>query len=282
MARRSRGPSAPAIASLVLLVLLGAAVAVLVTQLRDRDETTTDATPTTTSSQPSITQTMTGTMPQPSRLLVYFVRDGRMGAASRSVAATKAVGRAALDALLQGPTPDEEAAGLTTQLPNTITIESLTIENGHATVQLAEDVTQLGRAQLVFTLTQFSSVKDVVVATPSVRARPVRRRAFEAVSPIILVERPTPGETVTSPLLVEGTSNTFEANLQLELTDADGKVLAKRFLTATSGTGTRGTFSGPLEFAQPAAGTGLFLLAFENSAENGERVNIIKIPLVAG
>jgi class 3 adenylate cyclase len=73
-----------------------------------------------------------------------------------------------------------------------------------------------------------------------------------------------------------------EAFIQLELTDADGNVLAKRFLTATSGTGTRGTFTGTLAFPQQPSGTGLVLTAFEDSAENGQRIHIVQIPLVAG
>jgi Immunoglobulin-like domain of bacterial spore germination len=110
---------------------------------------------------------------------------------------------------------------------------------------------------------------------------PQTRKALEDLSPIILVEEPTPGETVTSPFEVSGTANTFEATLQLQLTDGDGNTLSKQFLTATSGSGTRGTFSGLLPFKAPA-GTHLMLHAYEDSAENGQRIHEVKIPLVAG
>ena len=47
---------------------------------------------------------------------------------------------------------------------------------------------------------------------------------------------------MSSPLRVTGTANTFEATFNYELNDTDGKVVDKNFVTATSGTGTRGTF----------------------------------------
>ncbi|MDX6515613.1 MAG: hypothetical protein QOH73_1279 [Gaiellaceae bacterium] len=278
---RKRGPSTPFLVALVLLVLLLVAGGTLALLLRNRDDST--ATPTTA---PATTDTTTGTTttttPAPTRLLVYFVRDGAMGAAGRPVSATPAVGKAALEALLAGPTSEEQAHGLRTEIPSGAALESLAITNGRATAKLSSDLTPLASAEVVFTLTQFPTVHDVVVVTPSGASKPLDRKKLEDLSPLILVESPTPGDAVTSPLRISGTANTFEATLQLELTNTDGKVLAKRFLTATSGTGTRGTFGGTLRFARQDAGTGLVLTAYEDSAENGARVHVVQIPLVAG
>jgi hypothetical protein len=279
--RKRRQPSTPFFVALALLLLLLVAGAALALLLRDRDRSASPGTATSTTNGASTT-TGTTTTSAPTRLLVYFVRDGAMGAAGRRVGATPAVGKAALDALLSGPTPDEQADGLNTAIPSGAALESLAIADGRATVKLSMDLSELARAEVVFTLTQFSTVHDVVVQTPAGASKPLNRKRLESLSPIILVEAPTPGEAVTSPLRISGTSNTFEATLQLELTDADGNVLAKRFLTATSGTGTRGTFTGTLAFPQQPSGTGLVLTAFEDSAENGQRIHIVQIPLVAG
>ncbi len=72
-----------------------------------------------------------------------------------------------------------------------------------------------------------------------------------------------------------GTANTFEATFQYELLDADGNVIDKNFVTATSGTGTRGTF----EFTTGEFDDAATLVVFENSAEDGSRIHEVEIPL---
>ena len=76
-----------------------------------------------------------------------------------------------------------------------------------------------------------------------------------------------------------GTANTFEANFQYELTDTDGLIVDQNFVTATSGTGTRGTFDFATEaFTVPFDGVGA-LIVFESSAKDGSRINLVEIPL---
>src|SRR5439155_11042056 len=100
----------------------------------------------------------------------------------------------------------------------------------------------------------------------------------EDLTPLILVESPLPNETVTSPLHASGTANTFEATFEYDLVDADGKVIAHHFVTATSGSGTRGTFdfTAPFQVEQPGPGK---LVVYERSAANGARVHSSEIPV---
>jgi hypothetical protein len=275
--RRRRGPGTPFVVAVVLLLLLLVAAGAFLLVLHSDNSATPLTQETTTTAATTATGATTTTPAATTTFLAYFVRDGVVGAAQRSIPHTSTVGTAALGQLLDGPTADEQGAHLTTAIPSGTTLDALTIADGVATVKLSHDLEPLAKAQVVFTLTQFPSVRRVAIDG----AKPLDRKALESLSPIILVESPTPNETVTSPLTVRGTANTFEATLQLELTDVDGKVLAKRFLTATSGTGTRGTFSGRLAFSADA-GTGLVLRAFEDSAENGQRIHVVEIPLVAG
>jgi germination protein M len=107
----------------------------------------------------------------------------------------------------------------------------------------------------------------------------LRRSDFERFTPAILVESPLAYDEVASPLRVTGTANTFEATFAYELTDTDGRIVDANFVTATSGTGTRGTFdftTGP--FTVPFDGFGA-LIVFENSAKDGSRINLVEIPL---
>jgi hypothetical protein len=255
-------------AGLLVLLLVGGGVLGVVLRNHGGSDTTTAAV---------TSRTSTGTTTLRTAVVVYFVRDGKMGAAGRTVPKTPAIGSAALEELFAGPTDSEQASGLSTAVPAETKVESLDISAGLATVKVNHALDQVGTAQVVFTLTHFPSVKRVAVNG----GPPQTRKALEDLSPIILVEEPTPDETVTSPFEVSGTSDTFEATLQLQLTDGDGNVLSKQFVTATSGTGTRGTFSGLLPFEAPA-GTHLVLHAYEDSAEDGSRIHEVTIPLVAG
>ena len=86
-----------------------------------------------------------------------------------------------------------------------------------------------------------------------------------------------PDETVSSPIRATGTANTFEATFQYDVVGPGGKVLATHFATATSGSGTRGTF----DFTtKPFSATGDgALVVYELSAKDGSRIHEVRIPL---
>ena len=132
-------------------------------------------------------------------------------------------------------------------------------------------------AQVVYTLTQFPTVRKWCSRLLPDEAQ-VGRADFEEFTPSVLVESPTLGEQVSSPIRITGTANTFEATFNVEVVDAQGRVLGKRFVTATSGTGTRGTFDAEVPFKATGAGPGT-LVVFELSAEDGSRMNELEIPL---
>jgi hypothetical protein len=228
-----------------------------------------------TTTQETATETGTSsTTTQPSQVAVrvYFLRDGKVAPVQRDVTGP-AVGSAAVRELLEGPTRDDP--GVESAMPNGTQLESLSISSGVATVQLSEEPSDdAARAQLVYTLTQFPTVKRVDLGAD----RPVGRRAFENETPAVLVESPLPDESVESGFAVRGTANTFEATFNYELKDASGKVLRKNFVTATSGSGTRGTFAFrvPYTLDKPQEGR---LVVFELSAEDGSRINESEIPL---
>jgi germination protein M len=184
---------------------------------------------------------------------VYFLRDGKVWPVSREVEQTD-VGTA-VDELMAGPTDREQAElNVTSEVP-------------------AEDAepSKAGLAQLVYTMTQFASADSVEL----VGGATYTRADFEEQTPLILVESPLAYEEVSSPLRVTGTANTFEATFQYELKDSSGKVVDEHFVTATSGTGTRGTFDFTTKPFEDAGS----LVVFELSAKDGSRVNEVEIPL---
>lgn len=188
-------------------------------------------------------------------LTIYGAKDGKLVAERRLVPRTQALARAALEAL-----------GLS--------VDSLEIAGGTATVGLTPAPTGLAIAQVVFTLTEFATVQRVAIG-----GQTLTRADEEQYAPAILVVSPPPGDTVTSPVRVSGTADTFEATFVVDVVDGDGRVVAEQTVTATAGSGERGSFDAsiPFEGAKPGRGE---VVAFERSAENGERIHVVEIPVV--
>ncbi len=191
--------------------------------------------------------------------LYFLAPDGQLVAAARKVEQTRTPGAATLHELMNPET------GTTTQVLDGL---QLTIDNGRAQVTGAR-MNGAALAQIVYSLTTFPTVKSV---------NGKARADVEAFVPAILVEHPGAHEAVMSPLHVTGTANTFEATFNYRLEDASGKLLAKDFVTATSGTGTRGTFDFSVPFTVDSAQEGT-LVVFELSAENGSMIHERRIPL---
>jgi germination protein M len=205
---------------------------------------------------PSTTGTVQGQVGQDVELYLIDPTDHKLYAVRRDIEPTRAVGAAALSALAEDA--DSEVP------PNL----NLTIENGAATVTGSE-LSPAALAQVVYTLTQFPTVKSVNGKT---------RKAVESLVPAILVESPTAEATVSSPLRVTGNANTFEATFEYDLEDENGKVLHHDFVTATSGSGERGTFDFTIPFHVTREQEGA-LVVYESSAENGSHINVRRIPL---
>jgi germination protein M len=209
----------------------------------------------------------------PAVVKVYFLRDGKVATAGRGVVAGPQIGRAAVSALLEGPNAAERTAGLRSAVPPGTEIGDLAIANGVANIAFTQVLDESATAQVVYTLTQFATVNRVSIGGDD----PLSRADVEDFTPAVLVESPLPGEEIASPLRIKGTANTFEATFNVEILGADRRVLGETFVTATSGSGTRGTFDANITFAAvPGPAT---LVVFERSAEDGSRIHEVEIPL---
>jgi germination protein M len=219
--------------------------------------------------KPTVT---TATTPQAAKttIRVYFLRAGKLQPVLRTVPKTQAVAAAALEALGEGPS---EAEVRDLKLSSAVhgVLEGVAISAGVAQIPAGFDGS--GRGQVVYTLTQFPTVKAV-----ELEGKRYTRADFEDETPTILVESPLPFQKVTNPLRATGTANTFEATFEYELTDPDGKIIATHFVTATSGTGTRGTFDFSVPFTVDRAGLGE-LIVYERSAKDGSRIHLVEIPI---
>jgi germination protein M len=230
---------------------------------------------------------------------VWFTRGESLYAVSRAQIETPRVGSAAMEALLEGPDPRERAAGVGSQIPPGTQFLGLTVANGIATVDLTSEFESGGGsaslnmriAQVVYTLTQFPTVKgvlfeldgssvDVLGGEGVVVDQPVTRKDYRDLVPAILVRKPEIGQRVSNPVTVSGSANVFEANVTVEIVDANGKVVGSTFTTATCGTGCRGTFSVSVPYDVSSATRGLVIVHDDDAAGAGAPPHEVRIPVV--
>jgi hypothetical protein len=216
---------------------------------------------------------------------IWLVRGGRLFAAARTRPAEITTGRLALATLAEGPTKAERAAGVSSEIAAGSRF-GLSLSHGVATVDPpsgfytgGRDAARMRQAQVVFTLTQFPTIRSVFFDTGMTEpAAPVSRAAFAGLLPPIVVLAPPVGAHVSSPVVISGTADVYEATVSVRILDADGGEIATRFTNATSGTGTRGTYSVAVPYSAPREQAGT-IEVFEVSARDGTRVNAVRIPV---
>jgi hypothetical protein len=204
-----------------------------------------------------------GSTGQKVALKVYFYRGNALVPVTVRVPKTEAVASAAINALLAGP-----PAGYETAIPAGVRLESVAVASGVASARFSAGVSShAARGQVVYTLTQFPTVTSVDGST---------RAGFADLTPdaAIFVAEPKRDSTVSSPVHANGTADVFEATFVAE-TWSGGKLLRTQTLTASSGTGTRGTWSATFDLPPGPAR----LVFYEPSAENGSHLHTTEVDL---
>ena len=269
------------------------------------DGTTTTGDPTTTSSADSSTTSEPDA--ETVDLSVYFLDEsGQLRIGWKREIVAPAVAEGVVESLLRGITDEDQALGLTTAIPEGTTLNSIDIsDDGIGTVDLSAEFAAGGDeasakarlAQVVYAMTQFPTVEQVEILVdgepltavgdagvavdgPMVRADFQWGGTYEGPEGLVLAETPRPGATIEGPTVdVGGSANTFEATVYLEATDAAGNVLVpEEFTTATSGSGTPGTFYTTLSFPEGTTGE-VVIRVYELSAEDGSRRSVNELPI---
>lgn len=262
---------------------------------------------TTTGRAVTTTQGATTTAPAERRaaLSVYLLRGQGLIVGEGREPTTEGVASEALRALLEGPNELETEVGLTSAIPEATRLLGVTIDGAVARVDLSPEFESGGGsqsmqarvAQVVFTATQFATVDAVrfAIGGEDVDAlggegllveEPLTRGDFEfggafgdaGVLPPVLLEQPRMREPVTSPVHLSGSANVFEATFAVEILDGEGLVVAEETVTATAGTGTRGTFDTTIAFETRSRGLGA-IVTFVESARDGSRQDVREIPV---
>lgn len=204
----------------------------------------------------------------------------------RSVPETKGVARAAVNALLAGPSSGD-GPQVTSAVPAGVTLLGISISGNTATVDLSSTfasggstASQISRvAQVVYTLTQFGNVSDVkfqvggaALAVPddhgSIHSDAVGRADYRERLPEIFVDRPAWRAAIGNPARISGLSRVFEATFRVRLVDGSGRTVVDRQVMASCGSGCWGTFDVTLAYTVPAAQWGT-LRVYNPSAKDG-------------
>jgi len=196
-------------------------------------------------------------------LKVYFYRGNALVPVTVKVPETRAVATAALSQLLAGP-----PAGYRSAIPVNVSLESLAISNGDASPRFSVgSFSHSAEGQIVYTLTQFPTVTSVDGST---------RADFVDLTPaaLIFVGQPIRDSTVSSPVRASGTADTFEATFAVDVWSG-GKKLRTQTITASAGSGQRGTWSATFDLPPGPAR----LVFYEPSAENGEPLHETELDL---
>jgi germination protein M len=283
------------LAALLALAVAGGALALAASGCGSEHAVSLGKPRTTTTAEPE----QTGTVPTLLSLQVWFARDDGLVAVRRTHAPTPRVATAAIEALLAGPTAAERTSGLTSAVPEGTRLLGMTIRGGVATVDLTSEYQsgggshsmQVRLGQVVYTLTQFPTVQnvrfrldgtpvDVFSSEGIVLDHPVGRSDYANLLPAIEVAKPSAGARVTSPVVVAGTANVFEANVSVEILDAKGRIVGKTFTTATCGTGCRGSYSTPVRFRVGREQRGTIVVHDDDAAGTGTPPHVVRIPVV--
>jgi hypothetical protein len=230
---------------------------------------------------------------------VWFHRGEQLYVVSRMEQTTPRVGTLALESLLDGPWPEEDTAGVDTAIPAGTRLLGLGIDKGIATVDLTSEYESGGGttsmtmrlAQVVCTLNQFPTVKGVLFKLDGqpvevlggegiVIDHPLRCADYRNLLPAILVDQPSIGAKVPSPVTVSGTANVFEANVTVEILDHAGRVVGSKFTTASCGTGCRGTFSVSVPYSVSGEQRGMIVVHDDDAAGTGHPPHEVHIPVV--
>jgi spore germination protein GerM len=233
----------------------------------------------------------------------YFILGGEPGTVGlvpvlREVPKSTAVAAASMKALLAGPTAAESGERqISTAIPDGTTLLAVSAKNGVATVDLSTEFDSGGGsasmqyrlAQVVYTLTQFSTIKSVVFQIDGetvtvfgsegiVLDGPTGRDDYTAQLPAIFVDRPAFRAGFASGGRVSGNADVFEATFRIMILSAAGEPLVDEQVMASCGTGCRGTFNTTLAYKVGKGQWGT-LRAYEPSAADGTPTNIREYPV---
>lgn len=130
------------------------------------------------------------------------------------------------------------------------------------------------------TVSQLMEKSDV--ASPPVAATGMEKLSDIAISESgnVLISTPRPGDTISTPLMINGLARAFENRVQVRLRNAEGVEVRKTSFSAKKGeVGTYIALAVDLVFAQPTVPQDGTLEVFTIAPKDGSEVDKVIIPI---
>jgi Immunoglobulin-like domain of bacterial spore germination len=112
-------------------------------------------------------------------------------------------------------------------------------------------------------------------ATPDPSACPANPSPPKPNNPSVIVDRPTENQRVTSPVLISGRAQVFEAHVSITIFDANGKAIVDTFTLAQGVAEAPTPFSTQVPFTVATEQLGC-IRVFESSAKDGSPINVVQ------
>ncbi len=235
---------------------------------------------------------------------LWFVKDGKPAAVTRTAPVTDEPAKQALQLLFGGPTAEEQAQGYSSQIVEGTQLNAIALRDRVATVDVSDDIQavvpgapvggvadQLKLGQIVRTLAAFETIawtRFVVNGLEQTFPAP-NDGTYAGLLDQRIVDDGKDGppwiqiETVKvdrENVHFAGSADVFEGALQARLVQ-DGKTLVESPLQASCGTGCRGSYV--LDFAAPDGTKGKARLeVYSESAEDGSVDQIARRTVTLG
>ncbi|HXD70560.1 MAG TPA: GerMN domain-containing protein [Gaiellales bacterium] len=220
---------------------------------------------------------------------------GKLWLTKRTVPRAPGVAAAAVRLLFAGPNAAEQAAGVTTAVPAGSRLRGISISGGTATIDVSRAFAatapatriRMRLAQLTYTATQFPTVKRVRLEVAGVVVRsiagapvpqPAARADFRRRLPAILVSRPAIGARVPAAVTVAGSADVFEAALTVRVLNERGRLLARRHILASCGTGCRGRYSVSIPYTVLRRQPGTIVI-FDSGGGSVAHPHVVRVPV---
>ena len=220
---------------------------------------------------------------------------GKLWLTKRTVPRTPSAAGAALRLLFHGPNAAEQAAGVITAIPTGTGLRGLAISKGTATIDVTKAFAapapatriRMRLAELTYTATQFPTVKHVRLRVGGIVAnsidgapvpQPAMRSDFLRRLPAILVSRPAIGARVPARVTVAGSADVFEAALTVRVINERGRLLARRHILASCGTGCRGRYAVSIPYTVLRRQPGTIVI-FDSGGGSVAHPHIVRVPV---
>lgn len=216
---------------------------------------------------------------------VWFERGGKLWLTKRVLPTTSTPARATIQSLLAGPNSAEAGAGVGTRIPDGTSLVGIALSGGTATIEVSAEfgtskTAHLRIAQVVRTLTQFSTIDRVTIRVGGATLGPYTNASSHRLLPAILVWNPPIGAHIGSPVVITGTADVFEASVHVRILNERGHAIATAHTTATCGTGCRGSYRVKLPFAVRHTQAGTVVVFDDDADGDGMPAHVVRVPVV--